>query len=214
MLAFDALEHDRALSHQRNRSMKLMRSAAQRLELRACASAVAGFGKPPLAKRQGLVGAQYQPAGKASGNRSRLLPRQQRGEFASIARRAPLLNRPLVDIGRLDLDRNSGVAQEGIADRALGREHERFAGEPKRHRSSDRLATTLGEKAHNRRSGLLDRAPRDVDARPIVPGAQLARERDLLGDRLAVDILIAIVMRPEPEQAILADLYDPLGTGI
>src|SRR5215831_3812187 len=53
------LEHDRAFSHQRNRGMKLMRSAAQRLELRARASAVAGLGKPPLAKRQGLVGAQY-----------------------------------------------------------------------------------------------------------------------------------------------------------
>src|SRR5215468_10776304 len=91
--------------------MKLMRSAAQRLELRARASAVAGFRKPPLAERQSLVGAQYQPAGKASGNRSRLLPRQQRGEFARIAPRAPLLDRPLVDIGRLDLDRNSGIAQ-------------------------------------------------------------------------------------------------------
>src|SRR6516162_10609122 len=196
MLAFDALEHDRALSHQRNRGMKLMRSAAQRLKLRARASAVAGFGKPPLAERQGLVGAQYQPAGKASGNLSRLLPREQRGEFTRIARRALLLDRALVDIGRPDLDRNSGVAQEGLADRALGREHEWFAGEPKRHRSSDRLAATLGEKTHNRRGGLLDRAPRDVDARPIVPRAQLARERDLLGDRLAVDILIPVVMRP------------------
>src|SRR5215472_4517496 len=49
-----------------------------------------------------------------------------------------------------------------------------------RHRSSDRLATALGEKAHNRRGGLLDRAPRDVDARPIVPRAELARERHLL----------------------------------
>src|SRR6516225_2235193 len=164
--------------------MKLMRSAAQRRELRARGGAVAGFRKPPLAERQSLVGAQYQPAGEASRNHSRFLPRQQRGEFARIARLAPLLDRPLVDVGRLDLDRNSGVAQESMADRALGREHERFAGEPKRHRSSDRLATTLGEKAHNRRGGLLDRAPRDIDARPVVPRAELARERYLLGDRL------------------------------
>src|SRR5262249_61668825 len=134
--------------------MKLMRSAAQRLELRARASAVAGFGKPPLAKRQGLVGAQYQPAGKASGNRSRLLARQQHGEFTRIARRALLLDRPLVDIGRLDLDRNSGVPQEGMADCALGREQERFAGEPKRHRSSDRLATGLGKENQNRPGGV------------------------------------------------------------
>src|SRR5260370_31834409 len=159
--------------------MKLMRSAAQRLKLCARAGAVAGFGNAPLAERQGLVGAQYQPAGKASGNRSRLLPRQQRGEFARVARRAPLLDRPLVDIGRLDLDRNSGVAQEGMADRALGREHERFASEPKRHRSSDRLATTLREKAHKPRGGLLERAPREVAARPVVPRAPLTPEHDL-----------------------------------
>src|SRR6516162_1431472 len=194
--------------------MKLMGSAAQRLELRARAGAVAGFGKPPLAEGQGLVGAQYEPAGKASGNRSRLLPREQRGEFARIVHRGLLLDRPLVDIGRLDLDRNSGVTQEGMADRALGREHEGFAGEPKRHRSNHRLATTLGEKAHNCRGGLLDRAPRDVDARPVVPRAELARERYLLGDRLAVDILIPVVVRPEPKQTILSDLYDPLGAGI
>src|SRR5260221_13321119 len=99
--------------------MKLMRSAAQRLKLCARAGAVAGFGKAPLAKRQSLESAQYQPAGKAGGNRLGLLPRQQRGEFACITRRAPLLDGPLVDIGRLDLYRTSGLAHEGMADRAL-----------------------------------------------------------------------------------------------
>src|SRR5262249_50302634 len=57
-------------------------------------------------------------------------------------------------------------------------------------------------------------APRDVDARPIMPRAQLARERHLLGDRLAVDILVSVVVRPEPEQAILPDLHDPFRAGI
>src|SRR5262249_23055413 len=85
---------------------------------------------------------------------------------------------------------------------------------PNRNPQADGRARARGKKAHNRRGGLLDRTPRDVDARPIVPRAQLARERDLLGDRLAVDILIPVVMRPEPEQAILSDLYDPLGAGI
>src|SRR5262249_59245079 len=93
-------------------------------------------------------------------------------------------------------------------------EHERFAGEPKRHCSDDRLAAAFGEKAHDRGGGLLDRAPRDVDAWPIMPRAQLARERHLLGDRLAVDILVSVVVRPEPEQAILPDLHDPLRAGI
>src|SRR5260370_7188125 len=106
--------------------MKLMRSAAQRLKLCARAGAVAGVGKAPLAERQSLVRAQYQPAGKAGGNRLGLLPRQQRGEFACITRRAPLLDRPLVDIGRLDLDRNSAVPQEGMAAPPLGRDPQRL----------------------------------------------------------------------------------------
>src|SRR5262249_60517143 len=60
---FAVLEHDRALSHQRNRGMKLMRSAAQCLKLRTRASPVARFAKPPLAERHGLSAAQSHPAG-------------------------------------------------------------------------------------------------------------------------------------------------------
>src|SRR5258708_33828695 len=113
--------------------MKLMRSAAQRLKLCARAGAVAGFGKAPLAERQSLVGAQYQPAGKAGGNRLGLLPRQQRGEFACITRRAPLLDRPLVDIGRLDPDPHSGVAPEGTADPPPAAPPHACASKTKRH---------------------------------------------------------------------------------
>ena len=75
-----------------------------------------------------------------------------------------------------------------------------------RRRSASRL--------NHRRRGLLDRAPRHVDARPVVPGAQLARERHFLGDCLAVDILIVVVMRLEAEQPVLANLHDPLRAGI
>src|SRR5215471_4812256 len=123
--------------------MKLMGSTAQCFELLARAGTVARLGEPPLAERQCLVGAQHQSTRTASSNRARLFARQQSREFARIARRAALLDRPLVDIRRLDLDRNPGVAEEGMADRALGREHERFPGEPKRHRSGNRLAAAL-----------------------------------------------------------------------
>src|SRR5262249_38354497 len=110
------LEQDRALAHQRNRGMKLMGSTAQRFELLARAGTVAGLGEPSLAEGQCLVGAQNQPARTTSGDRARLFARQQRREFARIARRAALLDRPLVDIRGLDLDRNPGIAQEGMAD--------------------------------------------------------------------------------------------------
>ena len=37
------------------------------------------------------------------------------------------------------------------------------------------MAAAIGEKAQDRRRGLLDRAPGHIDARPIVAGAELAR---------------------------------------
>src|SRR5262245_66480327 len=105
--------------------MKLMCSTAQCFELLARAGAVAGLGEPPLAERQCLVGAQHQPTRTASSDRTRLFARQQRREFARIARRATLLDPPLVDIRGLDLDRNPGIAQEGTArseERRVGKE--------------------------------------------------------------------------------------------
>src|SRR5262245_65039453 len=92
--------------------MKFLGSPAQPFELLARAVTVAGLGEPSLAEGQCLVGSQYQPARTASGDRSRLLARQQRRQFARIADRAALLDRALVDIGGLDLDRNAGVAQD------------------------------------------------------------------------------------------------------
>jgi hypothetical protein len=47
-----------------------------------------------------------------------------------------------------------------------------------------------------------------------VLGAQLARQRDLFGNRLAIDILVLVVMHLEPEQPVLPDLHDALRTGI
>jgi hypothetical protein len=44
-----------------------------------------------------------------------------------------------------------------------------------------------------------------------VLGAKLARERDLLGDRLAIDIEIVVAMRVQTEQTVLPDLHDALG---
>ena len=42
--------------------------------------------------------------------------------------------------------------------------------------------------------------------------AQSRRENgDFLGHRLAVDVLVVVAMRLEPEQPVLADLHDALG---
>ena len=81
------------------------------------------WGKPPLAERQCLVRAQHEAARKASGDRARLLAREHRSEFARIVLRAALLDRPLVDVGGLDRDGNSRIAQDRMPDGALGREH-------------------------------------------------------------------------------------------
>src|SRR6478672_820620 len=207
---FAMLEQDRALPHESNRGVKLMRPAAQRLELLARGGPVSRLGESALAQCQRLVGAEYHSTGQTSGNRGCLLARQQRGDFAGIAGRPALLDRALVDVRRMDLDRNSRRAQDSTSDGALRRQHERLIGEPERHHSRQRLAAAFGEKAHHRRGGLLDRSSRHVDARPIVPGAQLAGERHFLGHRLAVDVLIVVVMGLETEQPVLANLHDPL----
>src|SRR5712671_854713 len=76
--------------------------------------------------------------------------------------------------------------------------------------SFHRLAAPLGQQRDHGGGGLFDRAARDVDNRPVVLAAQAAREGYFLGDRLAVDILVALAMGLEAEQAVLADLHDPL----
>src|ERR1035438_8292148 len=50
------------------------------------------------------------------------------------------------------------------------------------------LPLPVGEQLQDGGRGLLDRSPRHVELRPIELGAQSPRERDFIGDRLAVDI--------------------------
>src|SRR3954453_12743946 len=46
----------------------------------------------------------------------------------------------------------------------------------------------IGVKFHDGRGGLLDRAPRHIEQRPVEFYAQAARERDFIRHRLTVDI--------------------------
>jgi hypothetical protein len=168
---------------------------AQQLELLARGRPVNGLGKSPLTKRERLVGAKHDPAGQLKGNGMRFFAREQRGHRTGIVRRTALLDRTLVDVRWADFDRKSCGPQDRTSNGALRRQHERSFGEPERHHSRKRLATAFGEKAHHRRRGFLDRTSRHVDARPIVPGAQFARECHFFGHCLAVDILVIVMMR-------------------
>src|ERR1700704_5755452 len=76
--------------------------------------------------------------------------------------------------------------------------------------SFHRLAAPLGQERDHRGGGLFDRAARDVDDRPGVLSAEGARQGDFLGHRLAVDILVALAMSLEAQEAVLADLHDAL----
>src|SRR6185436_13237335 len=49
----------------------------------------------------------------------------------------------------------------------------------------DELHAVVAVEVEDRRGGLLDRAPGDIDDRPVVASAEAARERDLLGDPVA-----------------------------
>lgn len=60
--------------------------------------------------------------------------------------------------------------------------------------------------------GFLDRASGDVDDRPIVAGAELPGEGQLLSDDGLVDI-IGLCILVEGKQPVAADLGDALGAG-
>ena len=189
------LEQNRALAHEGDRSVKLVGLPAQQLELLARGCPVNRLGKSPLTKRERLVGAKHDPAGQLNGNGTRLFAREQRSHRTGIARRTALLDRTLVDVSWANFDRKSCGPQDRSSNGALRRQYERSFCEPEGHHSRKWLATPFGEKAHHRRRGFLDRTSRHVDARPIVPGAQLARECHFFGHCLAVDILVIVMMR-------------------
>ncbi len=208
------LEQHAAVVHERDGAVQRVGLAAQRHELRARRRHVTRFGKPSLGQRQSLIGAQHQSSRQTLRDRPRLLARQQARNRRRVLRSGALLDATFIDVSWHDLERQPGIAQHRVAHRAFRRENERTIGKPQHHRSRHWLAAALGQQAHDRCRRLLDRATGHIDRRPVVARTKLARQRDLLSHRLAIDILIVVVMRVQPEQAILPDLHDALGTGI
>ena len=202
---------DRAVAHHRHRRMQRMGLAAQRHELLARRSAVGGLEN----RRSPSASVWSAPSTMPAGH----LRRTRRGPFRAPAtprprrdrrgRRRASMPRSSISAG-LDLDRHARGFQHRAPHRAFGGEHQRCVGEPQRHLRPPTLPAALGQQRHHRRGGFLDRAAGHVDDRPVVPAAQLARERDLRRHRLAVDVLVGVVLGPQPEQPVLADLHDAL----
>ena len=192
----DMLEQHLAVAHDRDRRMQRMGLAAQRRELRPRAGAIGRLGEAPLAERQRLVGAEHQAAGILRRHRLRLFARQQRRDLAGIrdagAALRPRARRYRPARSRPECPRaSSRRAAPRFSKRAPADRGASQSGMSSRHR----LPAALGQQLHHRRGGFLDRAARHVDDRPVVLAAELARERDLLGHRLAVDILVVVVLR-------------------
>jgi hypothetical protein len=68
------------------------------------------------------------------------------------------------------------------------------------------VPATLPEECKDRRRGFLDRAPRNIDQRPIVFRAQPPRGGNFLGHRLLIDIFVVITVRLQPKQPTLTAL--------
>ena len=178
------------------------------------ASRSAGLEKR-CAERQRLVGAEHQPARLLRRHGMRLFAGQQQRDIAGIGEAGACLDPALVDIGRQHLDRNARRFQQRSPRRALRGQHQRPIGKPERHE-----AQATGCRRRSASSFSTAAAVSSIERRVTSINGQLClaqslREKvDLLGHRLAVDILVVVVMRLEAEQPVLPDLHDALRAGI
>ena len=186
-------------------------SPAQAAELLARRRPIGGLGEPPLAQRKGLVGAEHQPARQAPAI-ARAFSRASSAAISPASRRGGALLRSPARRYRPGATSTGMPASRSIVRRTAlfdastsgcsasqsGIDHATGC----RRRSASSLITAAAVSSIERRvTSMLGQLCR---------AHSLARERDLLGHRLAVDILVVVVMRLEPEQPVLADLHDPL----
>jgi len=76
------------------------------------------------------------------------------------------------------------------------------------------MPAPLAEMRKHRGSSFLNRAPGDIDQRPVVPGAKPPRCGDFLSNRLAVDILIVVTVHFKSKEPVLPNLHDPFRRGV
>ncbi len=132
MRGIDVFEYHRAARHNRHGGMQRVGLAAQGQELFVRPGAVGRLGKPPVAQRERLIGAEHHAIGMLGRHRLGLLPRQQRRDHPRILKARSGFDGTLVDVGGLDLDRDAGALQQRAPGRALGGEHQRTRSEPQR----------------------------------------------------------------------------------
>src|SRR5215472_1064194 len=72
----------------------------------------------------------------------------------------------------------------------------------------------VGIKLQHRGSGLLNRAARDIELRPVEFRAEAPGVGDLVGDRLTIDIFLIAWTGADAEQPVLPDLDQPLRCGM
>ncbi len=194
------LEQNRAArASSGDRSMKLMGLAAQRA--RRCSRAAArstGLENRRSPSASVWSAPSTDPAGQLGGNGAapfRAPAAQPPAPASSHSTARCSIARSSTSAGTISTGRPA-VSQDRASNRALWTPARAVV-----RRARAASLTAMGwrrrsvEKAHHRCRRFLDRTSRHVDARPIVPGAQLARERDLFGHCLPVDILIVVMMR-------------------
>ena len=169
---------------------------AKRAQLLGGLRAAGRLAEQPLPQRQRLVGADDIIARLLRMTPQRAFSRASSAAISPGAERPEcLLHRALVDIGRNRLEVDAGIGQQRLPRAALRGQDQRMFSAP---RASFRkpLPLPVGKQFHDRRRGFLDRAPRDIEQRPIEFGAQLSRKRDFIGHGLAIDIGVVVRGRP------------------
>ena len=188
-------EQNGPIAHRRDGRMQMVGLAGKSHELIASGGEVApacrnaAFRAPASGRRRPRDGQARRPP----------LPSRARGvppTAAGPAAPPPASTARSSSSGTHDLDRDAGSLQHGAARRAAGREHQRAAARHSGIGQSRRQPAPIGEQRHDGGRGFLDRTPRHVDQRPIMLGAKPARERDLLSDRMAIDILVVVADAP------------------
>ena len=112
-----------------------MNAAAERTKLCASGHPIRRLGKSLGAERQSLFGSENQPARTRCRDKQALFARKQCRDSGRRLRRYTGFQASLVEIRRIQLDRNAGSREQRTACATPRCEDERIGGKPQRHRS-------------------------------------------------------------------------------
>ena len=207
------LEKHIAVAHHDQRRMQSMGLAAQGAQLVRSLRPVGRLGETPRAERQRLIGAQHQ-IGRVFAPRPRVpSPAPTRPPRRQHPAPTPLLRCRARRCRRAKLQQRCRQPASKARRAVLFEARTRGSAAIQSAISCHRLPPALGQKIDYRGGGFFNRAAGDIDQRPIMFGAEFFGESDLRRHRVAVDILMIVLMRAQPKQAVLPDLHDTLWAG-